>query len=195
MTLTHKRGAAAIGYLEELKGGLDSIVATDRDGAPVDLSEAFSTAIEMVTTAGLGPGTSKLMFIGNGGSAAMAAHGATDYFKNGEFRATSFTDAALLTCLSNDYGYEYVYEKPIRRLGFAGDLLIAISSSGRSPSILNAVQAASELSIDSDNPLRSSGDLNFHIPSHNYPTVEAVHMAVIDAVLQSSRQTRTREDQ
>ena len=200
-TLTRSRGAAAIAYLEELKGAIDSIVASERDGTPIDLPDALSRATQKVGSVGLGPGAAKLIFIGNGGSAAMASHGATDYFKNGEFRTICFTDASLLTCLSNDYGYEYVYEKPIRRLGVAGDLLVAISSSGRSPNILNAVRAANELSLgiitlsgfDSDNPLRSSGDINFYVPSHNYPTVEAAHMAVIDAVLQASLKTRLQE--
>ena len=82
------------------------------------------------------------MFIGNGGSAGIASHLAIDFSKNGGLRALAFNDPSALTCLGNDLGYENVFAKQIELHGRAGDLLIAISSSGRSPNILNAVEAA-----------------------------------------------------
>ena len=54
-----------------------------------------------------------MIFIGNGGSAAIASHQAVDYWKNGGMRAIAFNDASLLTCISNDFGYPQVFEKPI----------------------------------------------------------------------------------
>src|SRR5229473_8060663 len=84
----------------------------------------------------------KVMFIGNGGSMGIATHMAVDFSKNGGMRATAFGDGAVLTCLGNDLGYENVFARQIEWHGRAGDVLIAISSSGKSPNILNAVQMA-----------------------------------------------------
>ena len=122
----------------------------------------------------------RLFFIGNGGSAAIAGHMATDYTKNGGMPSLAFNDASLLTCFGNDFGYENVFAKAIEYHGRAGDTLIAISSSGRSPSILNAVNAARKLGCDvvtlsgfsPDNPLRDMGDINFHVENDRYGLVE-----------------------
>src|SRR5439155_17695179 len=84
----------------------------------------------------------KLIFVGNGGSAAIASHMATDYSKNGDIRALALNDSSMLTCLGNDLGYDRVFAKQIELHARAGDLLIAISSTGRSANSLNAVTAA-----------------------------------------------------
>src|SRR6202007_2255903 len=86
----------------------------------------------------------KIIFIGNGGSAGIASHLAIDFSKNGGLRSLAFNDASALTCLGNDLGYENVFAKQLDFHAHAGDLLIAISSSGRSPNILNAVKTARE---------------------------------------------------
>lgn len=130
-------------------------------------------------------------FIGNGGSAAIASHMATDFWKNGGLRAVAFNDTSLLTCVGNDYGYERVFEKPLEMFGRRGDVLIAISSSGRSPNILNGVAAARRLGaavitfsgFRPDNPLRKRGDLNFHVPSTDYGPVEMAHNTLIHCIL------------
>src|SRR5579859_6852640 len=84
----------------------------------------------------------KLIFVGNGGSAAIASHMATDYSKNGDIRSLALNDSSMLTCLGNDLGYDRVFAKQIELHARPGDLVIAISSSGRSANILNAVAAA-----------------------------------------------------
>src|SRR5262249_14111079 len=84
----------------------------------------------------------KIMFVGNGGSAGIASHLAIDYSKNGSLRAMAFNDAAALTCLSNDLGYDRVFSEQIALHAQPGDLLVALSSSGASANILNAVKAA-----------------------------------------------------
>ena len=73
------------------------------------------------------------------GAPEFASHLAIDFSKNGGLRAMAFNDAAALTCLGNDLGYENVFAKQIEFHGRGGDLLMAISSSGRSPNILEAV--------------------------------------------------------
>ena len=133
----------------------------------------------------------KIIFVGNGGSAGIASHLAIDFSKNGGLRSLAFNDASALTCLGNDLGYENVFAKQLDFHARAGDLLIAISSSGRSPNILNAVKAARAhdckvvtfSGFTEENDLRKSGDVNFYIGSGEYGFVEVAHLALCHAVL------------
>ena len=92
---------------------------------------------------------------------------AIDFWKNGGIKAISFNDGPQLTCIGNDYGYKHVFEKPIEMFTDFGDILVAISSSGRSENILLGVQAAKlkgcriiTLSgFDENNPLSSMGGI------------------------------------
>ena len=72
----------------------------------------------------------------------IASHMAVDFSKNGGMRSTAFGDGAMLTCLGNDLGYENVFAQQVELQGRPGDVLIAISSSGKSPNILSGVEAA-----------------------------------------------------
>src|SRR5215469_8911917 len=128
----------------------------------------------------------KIIFIGNGGSAGIASHLAIDYSKNGSLRSLALNDAAALTCLSNDLGFEKVFSEQIALHGRQGDLLVAISSSGASANILNAVKAARRVAVSivtlsgfaPDNPLRQTGDINFYVRSDAYGFVEVAHLAL-----------------
>jgi D-sedoheptulose 7-phosphate isomerase len=165
------------------------IEASDRAGGALACSDAMDRAVALVrgqTGAGR-----KVIFVGNGGSAAIASHQAVDYWKNGGMRAVSFNDAALLTCVGNDFGYPHVFEKPIEMFADRGDVLIAISSSGRSENILRAAQAGERVGcrvitlsgFEADNPLRRLGELNFYLPSGSYGHVEITHLAVCHCIL------------
>jgi D-sedoheptulose 7-phosphate isomerase len=96
-----------------------------------------------------------------------------------------------LTCLSNDYGYEFVFEKQVEFHARKGDVLVAISSSGKSVNILNAVKAARKIGcsvmtfsgFDKQNPLAKLGDLNFYVDSKEYGFVEVGHVALMHAML------------
>ncbi len=172
-----------------LGGMYRRISVTDGGGVSVGLEDAVDfvirTAIETHARGG------KLMFVGNGGSSAIASHMSIDYWKNGGLRSLAFNDAALLTCLSNDYGYEHVFEKPIRMFASDRDLLVAISSSGKSANILRAADAARELGchvvtlsgFGEDNPLRQKGHLNFYLPSQSYGFVELTHLSICHCIL------------
>lgn len=135
--------------------------------------------------------TGTVYFIGNGGSAAICSHMATDWGKNGGFRAMCFSDGSLLTCLANDLGYERSFSEPINRFGKREDMLFAISSSGQSQNILWGAQAAIDIGMAvmtlsgfrQDNPLRRMGSVNFYVPSHHYGTVEIAHLAICHHVL------------
>jgi D-sedoheptulose 7-phosphate isomerase len=133
----------------------------------------------------------KLIFVGNGGSAGIASHLAIDFSKNGGLRSLAFNDPAALTCLGNDLGYENVFARQLDFHARPGDLLIAISSSGRSPNILGAVKAARTRDckvatfsgFKEENELRRTGDVNFFVRSREYGFVEVAHLTLCHAVL------------
>ncbi|PCK88128.1 phosphoheptose isomerase [Rhizobium sophoriradicis] len=163
---------------------------------PADESLDYATAVSeaMQLARATHDAGRKIIFIGNGGSAAIASHMATDYSKNGGLRAMAMNDGATLTCLSNDLGYENVFAKQIEMHANEGDLLIAISSSGRSESITKAVRTAREKrgavitlsGFAPGNPLRALGDLNFYVASDQYGYVEIAHLAICHAILDFS---------
>ena len=137
----------------------------------------------------------RVIFVGNGGSAGIASHLAIDLAKNASVPASCFNDASLITCLANDYGFEEWMSHALRLSARAGDCLVAISSSGRSKNILNAVTTARAMGIEvitlsgmsADNPLRTLGDVNYWADSRSYNIVETAHqfwmMAVIDLII------------
>ncbi len=185
-------------YFENLTALFSGVQVTDSQKRPVDLSGGLSTGIEVIVTqTSLGR---KVIFIGNGGSAAIASHQAVDYWKNGGMRAIAFNDSSLLTCISNDLGYPQVFAKPVEMFADPEDILIAISSSGRSENILLAVNAArgrgckaiTMSGFSGENPLRSAGDVNFYVPSESYGHVEIVHLTLCHCILDTimSRQRR-----
>ncbi len=126
----------------------------------------------------------KIIVFGNGGSAAIANHFMTDVSKNTKIRCISLSDISLITCLVNDYGYEHLNQKYIEYYGNAGDVLIAISSSGESKNIINACKKAKKLKFKSiitltgfkkNNTLSKMGNINFWVNSKNYNLVENTH--------------------
>ena len=132
-----------------------------------------------------------IYFIGNGGSAGIALHMAADFQKTGGFRTRTFYDPPLITCMANDYGYEYVFSKPLELYAQPGDVLVAISSSGNSLNIVNAAEAAGKRNctvvtltgFSAENQLHSMGDLNIHVPSFAYGVVESLHNLMLQQVM------------
>lgn len=126
-------------------------------------------------------------FVGNGASATMASHMSLDCCKNAGIRAMAFNDIASLTALGNDNGYERTFADPISWHGQTGDLLIAISSSGSSPNIIAAINAARQkqmtvvtlTGIKEGNPARQLGDVNFYIAGRTYGAVECLHQILL----------------
>ena len=176
-------------YFGTLTGLLHGAEVTDRASKPLPLDEGCEwvrKAAHEAHNAG-----NKIIFIGNGGSAGIASHLAIDFSKNGGLRALAFNDAAALTCLGNDLGYENVFAKQLDFHARPGDLLIAISSSGRSPNILGGVKTARSRDcrvvtfsgFTADNDLRQTGDINFFVRSREYGFVEVAHLALCHAVL------------
>ena len=176
-------------YFDGLQDAITGARCSDALGIEISQAEAYEAAIRLAeeTTAS----GNKLMFIGNGGSAGIASHMAIDFSKNGNMPALSFNDGAALTCLANDFGYEEVFARQMHFHARKGDLLVAISSSGRSPSILRAVDAALEIGcrvmtfsgFDAANPLRAMGEVNFYVARQEYGLVEVAHTALVHAIV------------
>lgn len=190
----------AFHYYESLKSYIDDVVVTGGQGETWGLYDGVKEAAGLILSrAEMG---NKLLFIGNGASAAISSHMATDYWKNQNIPSLAFNDPSLLTCIGNDYGYEFVFEKPIEMFAEPGDVLMAISSSGRSINILRGVEAAFRKGcrvitlsgFKPENPLRSAGDLNFYVPAENYGPVEVLHHSICHCILDYIRTNRKREE-
>ena len=125
----------------------------------------------------------KVILVGNGGSAAMASHVSVDLTKICKIRAINFNEADLLTCFSNDYGYENWVKKAILFYADKGDLLICISSSGKSKNIINGAKFAKKIGckvvtltgFNKLNKVRKIGHVNLWINSKNYNLIEMTH--------------------
>jgi D-sedoheptulose 7-phosphate isomerase len=130
--------------------------------------------------------------LGNGGSASTASHMAADLAKNTiganmrRFRVLSLNDnAAILTALANDLGYENVFREQLENLVRPGDLLIAISASGRSANVLKALRYAQDqcaqtaclLGFDGGDAV-SLSDVAIVVPSEHYGVIEDVHLVI-----------------
>lgn len=128
-----------------------------------------------------------IYFVGNGASASMASHYAIDFTKNAGCRSLCFNDAAFLTAIGNDLGYDKVFSLPLRTFLRKGDLLVTISSSGNSPNILAAAAVAKDMGativtfsgMKPENALRKCGKLNFYVPAQTYGIVESVHHVLL----------------
>jgi len=134
----------------------------------------------------------KIIFVGNGGSAAIASHISVDLSKNAKIRSINFNEADLITCLSNDYGHENWMKAALNIYCDKGDLVVLISSSGRSLNILNAAKWCKKNKIkfitfsgnDSNNPLKkiNSGGINFWVDSKAYNHIEGMHLFLLISI-------------
>ena len=127
----------------------------------------------------------------------MASHVAVDLTKNAGIRAINFNEADLITCLANDYGHEHWMRAALELYADQGDVIVLISSSGKSLNVVNAAQYAKKQNMQlvtltgmsEDNPLRSMNPqgLNLHVKSIAYNHIENVHQAwllsIVDACI------------
>lgn len=171
-------------YFQTLQSLFDKVEVTTKVAKKQEFDTAIKSVIRLIEEKSASGG--KLIFIGNGASAAISSHMAVDFWKNCGIRAMSFNDADLLTCVSNDYGYDHVFEKPIEMFIKPNDILFAISSSGKSKNVLAGVVMAKKKKamvitlsgFDKGNSLRKLGDINFYVPYSSYGYVETVHQAI-----------------
>ena len=141
----------------------------------------------------------KTLIFGNGGSAAIASHFSVDVTKNARVRCVNYNESDLLTCFSNDFGYEKWVEKSIEFYSDPEDIVILISAGGSSQNMLNAAKFAKKNKIKSiitftgnnkDNELKKLGDINFHVDSSAYNHIENVHqillLSIVDLIIGKS---------
>ena len=135
----------------------------------------------------------KIIIAGNGGSAAIASHFAVDLSKNAGLRAVNFNDADLITCLSNDYGYEKWIESALKLYADKNDLVILVSSSGTSKNHIIAAKYLIKKKISlvtltgksKNNPLKkiNKNGINFWINSNSYNLIEIFHLYILLSIV------------
>ena len=172
----------------ELATVISSARATDRSGRALDADAFVEQCVSLLCD--LRGRDGNVYLAGNGGSAAVASHGATDLINAGRIRAMTLHESSLLTCMTNDFGYEQALARMLSAYARPADVLIAISSSGQSPNIRNAAAKVRELGgtivtlsgFDAGNPLRALGDLNIWMDSRDYGVVELGHQFILQHV-------------
>jgi D-sedoheptulose 7-phosphate isomerase len=165
-------------------------IATELAGTVIAVVDACETSVRA---------RGKLMFCGNGGSAADSQHLATELLirlrgsvERDSWPALALTlDPAMLTACGNDYGYDRVFERPLRGLGRRGDVLFGITTSGRSPNVVRALAAAREMGIVTVGMLGGAGepalahcDLALLVPDAETARIQECHIALGHAVLE-----------
>jgi D-sedoheptulose 7-phosphate isomerase len=174
--------------LGELVSSLDACEITSHLG-PLDLDQGLSFACQLIRETKSHGGI--VYVIGNGGSAGIASHFCNDLMKAHHVPSQTFYDSNLMTCLANDLGYEQIFSFPLEKLLTKNDLLVAISSSGKSANILNAAAVAVQKSaslitlsgFQNINPLRTRGGLNFWINRSDYGLVESAHFFLLHTIV------------
>ncbi len=141
---------------------------------------------------------SSIYTIGNGGSSGIASHHTNDLVNMIGLKAFTFSDSNLITCMANDYGYENVYSRPLDIIAQKNDILIAISSSGKSKNILYAAETATNKGchvitlsgFESENPLRKIGNINIWTPVSDYGIVESAHFFILHSIVDTLKKDK-----
>tara|TARA_B110000858_G_C17686011_1_gene418951 strand:- start:274 stop:828 length:555 start_codon:yes stop_codon:yes gene_type:complete len=135
--------------------------------------------------------TSRIIICGNGGSSSIASHVAVDISKVLGRTAITFADDNLITCYANDYGYANWTSEALKVYSNPNDLVILISSSGKSQNLINAAKYVKKNKIklitltgfNKNNPLSKLGDLNIWVDSESYNLVEMTHHILLVAAI------------
>ena len=178
-------GTAAARHLEHLVLAASKLA----DGMGTDIGTYAEWALTTLRTGG------RLLFCGNGGSAATTEHIATEYVvrlrrDRAPLPAIALTSGTgMLTASANDFGFDQVFVRPLIALGRSGDLLVLHSTSGASPNLLAAARAAAEIPIRtvallgaSGGPLGELADHSIRVPSDVTATIQELHLAIEHAV-------------
>ena len=133
----------------------------------------------------------KVYIVGNGGSSSIASHVSVDFSKVANIPSDTFNNANLITCFANDYGHDYWVKEAIKSYTNQSDMLILISSSGKSKNIVNAAQHCKDNKIpvitlsgfDNNNPLAQLGNVNIHVHSNKYNFIEMAHHTILVSIV------------
>ena len=134
----------------------------------------------------------KIFVFGNGGSSSIADHFFTDMVKNTDYKIVNFNHTGIVTCFSNDYGYEKWVHKSILKYGQKGDLIILISASGESRNIINAAKVSKKIGFSNiitltgfnkKNSVSKLGSINIWVNSRNYNCIENIHQIFLLSII------------
>ena len=176
-------------YINELMNTLEQTRIYMENGEESDYETGIQVLVEFFTIHK--KAETQIFFIGNGGSSAIASHMTAYFMKNGGMKTYSLYDNAVTTCMGNDYGYEYVFSRPLEFLGQENDLLVAVSSSGNSQNIVNAINTANTKNMETitftgfkkDNRSKQLGTVNVYVPSEKYGIVESIHNLMLQQIV------------
>lgn len=137
----------------------------------------------------------KILVCGNGGSAADAQHFSGEFLskyfvKNKALPAITLSaDTSVLTALGNDYSFAQVFALQVEAYGKPGDVLVAISTSGRSANVVKAVETAKKMNLsviallgESGHPVFGDCAVVFHVPSKETPRIQEIHTSILHAI-------------
>lgn len=178
---------------------IDLVAARFRDSAQLKLASVDALAPAIARAGSLLAaslrGGGKLLVCGNGGSAADAQHfsaellGRYERERDGLPAIALHADTSTVTAVANDYGYEQVFARQVRALGRPGDVLLAISTSGNSPGILRALEAAKQAGLGvvaltgrdggALAPLLRPADIEIRVPAQVTARIQEVHILVL----------------
>lgn len=189
LTLKSRVAGAIREKMRETARNLDAMAADDAlIGTLIAAADACVTALRR---------GNKLLFAGNGGSAADAQHLAGElvsrfaYDRPGLPAFALTTDSSVLTAIGNDYGYEKLFARQVEATGIAGDVFFGISTSGRSPNVLNALDAARARGLSTVGMTGRGGgnmpgrcDHLLRVPSDSTPRIQEGHIAIGHAICQ-----------
>ncbi len=172
-------------YKEALHKSLGDTQVTDDSGKFLEQQQAIEQLCSF--SLHISNNSKKQYLIGNGASMAFSDHMAVDWSKNGKVPTHAFSSPSLLTALGNDIGIEQMFSTAIHAYANKDDMLVAVSSSGNSRNILEAIYAARSKQmrivtfsgLQPDNQSRKLGDLNFYVPAKTYGIVECAHQLLL----------------
>ena len=181
------RQEAVLAHLHRSQQAVERVAA---DTKFVDATVAIAERIAASLKSG-----GKLLLAGNGGSASDAQHIAAEFvgrFINDRAPLAAIaltTDTSALTSIGNDYGFEHVFERQVRALGRNGDVFIGISTSGKSPNVIEALKAARELGLicvgftkDAQTPMHALCDIVLAVPSDETALIQQIHITAAHAI-------------
>ena len=179
-------------FLKKYFNDLNTLLKTGSE----DINKLVTVSEILKKTSAAGKRT---LIFGNGGSSAIASHFSVDLTKNAKIKANNFNESDLITCFSNDFGYEKWVEKSIEFYADDGDTVILISASGNSPNMVNGAKKAREMKLTKiitftgnsiDNELKKLGDINFWVDSKAYNHIENIHqillLSIVDLIIGKS---------
>ena len=184
-----------------LQQSLAALERAARDAALLATARKIATTIIDALRSG-----NRLLIIGNGGSAADAQHIAGEIMGRYKKERPAYaavaltTDTSALTAIGNDYNFERVFVRQVEGLGMRGDVLLALSTSGRSPNVLAALHAARDRGLitvgftgSKGEALRTACDYLLVVPSDDTPVIQQIYMAYAHGICDEIEQGMMRK--